>query len=218
MTVNPAGGAPEVKIGDWLRDGWAIFVSDVGMFLLASLIYNVIIGTCLGGLILYGPLTCGMYLMIFDRMQGGKVDVRRLFKGFDFFGQAFVAGLIFFALASLGMAIAYAGLSFFVIPSLIGIGLSALFQTAFLFTFQLIVDRKGSGIGAISTSYVKITENFGQFLLFGLVSCLIQMVGYATFFVGCLVTTPLVLAASAAAYRDVFGLEGAQTEQQQTQS
>ncbi|MBI5116933.1 hypothetical protein HZA56_10715 [Candidatus Poribacteria bacterium] len=217
MTTNTAGGAPEVKIGDWLRDGWGIFVSDIGMFLLASLIYNVIIGTCLGGLILYGPLTCGMYLMIFDRMQGGKADVRRLFKGFDFFGQSFTVGLIFFVLTLVCLAITYGGFALCVVPSLIGIALLTLLQTAFLFAFQLIVQHKAGAEGPISTSFNKVKENMVQFLLFGLVLWIIEMAGYCVT-IGWLVTTPLVLAASAAAYRDVFGLEAAQAEQQQTHS
>jgi len=215
MATVPTG-APEVKIGDWLKEGWEIFVSDVGMFLLASLIYNVILMTCLGGLILFGPLTCGFYLMIFENMKGGKADMNRFFGGFNFFGEAFLAGFIFFLLSLVGIVITYVGLSLCVFPSLIGIAFLVLLQTAFLFTFQLIVQKGMGATEAISTSFNKVKENLGQFLLFGLVLWLINMVGYGTT-VGWLLTTPLTLAASGAAYRSVFGLEGSQVEGQAIQ-
>lgn len=215
MTTIPAR-APEVKMGDWLREGWEVFVSDVGMFVLASLIYNVIMFTCLGGLILFGPLTCGFYFMIFDRMKGGRADVRRLFGGFDFFGQAFLAGLIFFLLSMVAVLVICIGFFLCIIPSLAGIALSVLIQTAFLFTFQLIIQQNMGATEAISSSFNKVKENLWEFLLLGLVLWLINMVGYSVM-LGWLVTTPLTLAVSAAAYRSVFGLEGSQAEGQPAQ-
>lgn len=196
---------PEVKIGDWLREGWDVFVSDVGMFILASLVYNVLNGICFP--ILYGPLTCGMFLMIFDRMGGDKADIKRLFSGFDFFGTSVVAGLILFLLGLVGVLVLFVGFMLCVVPSLIGIALLVLLQTAFLFTFQLIVRQGLGATEAIAVSYNKIKENLWQFLQFGLVLYLISMAGYSMM-LGWLVTTPLVLAASAAAYRDIFGLGG----------
>jgi len=198
-------GVPVVKTGDWLREGWDIFVSDVGMFILASLVYNILNGLCFP--ILYGPLTCGMFLMIFDRMDGGEADIRRLFSGFDFFGASFVAGLIFFLLGFVGVIVVCVGFMLCVLPSLIGLALLVLLQTVFLFTFQLIVKQGLGATEAIAVSYNKIRGNLWQFLLFGLVLFLISMAGYSVM-LGWLVTTPLVLAAQAAAYRDIFGPGG----------
>lgn len=216
MTTTPAG-APEVKMGDWLREGWEVFAADVGMFLLASLIYNVIMFTCLGGFILFGPLTCGFYLMIFDCMKGGRADVRRLFGGFDVFGQAFLAGFIYFLLAMVAMVVLYVGFLLCVIPSLVGIALSVLLLTAFLFTFQLIIQQNMGATEAITVSFNKVKENLWEFLLLGLVLWLINMVGYCVM-LGWLLTTPLTLAVAAAAYRSVFGLEEPQPEVQPAQA
>lgn len=201
--ANFPSGVPEVKTGDWLRDGWDVFASDIGMFILASLVYNLLNGLCFP--VLYGPLTCGMFLMIFACMEGGRADIKRLFSGFDFFGPSFVAGLIFFLLGLVGVLVVFFGFVLCVLPSLIGIALLVLLQTAFLFTFQLIVRQGLGATEAIAVSYNKIRENLWQFLLFGLVLYLISMAGYSVM-LGWLVTTPLVLAASAAAYRDIFGL------------
>ena len=143
--------------------------------------------------------------------------MNRFFGGFNCFGDAFLAGFIFFLLSLVGVAIAYGGLFLCLIPSLIGIALLVLLQTAFLFTFQLIVQKGLGAIEAISTSFNKVKENFGQFLLFGLVLWLINVAGYSVM-LGWLVTTPLTLAASGAAYRGVFGLDGSQVEQQQAEA
>jgi uncharacterized membrane protein len=78
-----------------------------------------------------------------------------------------------------------------------------LVQTAFLFAFQLIVQKDLGATEAISLSFEKVKENFWQFFLFGFVLWLIYWAG-ASVTIGWLVTTPLGLAASAVAYRDVF--------------
>lgn len=199
--------APEVKIGDWLSKGWQIFVSDVGMFILASLIYTALNSVCFP--ILFGPLTCGMYIMIFDRMEGGKVDIKRLFEGFDFFLPSFLAGLIFFGLSIVGFIVTAIGFTLCVIPAILGIALLVFLQTVFLFVFQLIVREGVDATEAISLSFEKIKENLWQFLLFGFILWLINAGGYSVI-LGWLLTTPLALAASAAAYRDLFELEEAQ--------
>jgi len=196
-----------VKIGDWLSEGWNVFVSDAGMFILASLIYTILNGICLP--IFFGPLTCGMYIMIFDRMEGGKADIKRLFAGFNYFGQSFLAGIIFFVLAILGAVILYVGFTLCVLPSLIGLALLVLLQTGFLFVFQLIVKEGSSATEAISLSFSKVKENIWQFLLFGFLLWLINAAGYSVM-LGWLVTTPLTLAASGAAYLDVFGSAGSE--------
>ena len=186
---------PDVRIGDWLKEGWEIVKSDIGMFILASLIYNLILATCIGGLILYGPLTCGMYIMMFDRMRGGKADIRRFFTGFEFFGESFFAGFLFYLLAGVGLSLA---------GSLIGIIIVIFLQAAFLFTFQLITNRRTRSVEAISMSFEKVRENFWQFVLFAFVLIVVHTAGYLLI-VGWLITTPIVIAASAAAYRDIFG-------------
>ena len=201
MTTTPSS-VPEVKIGDWLSEGWNIFAADAGMFILASLIYTVLNGICFP--IFIGPLTCGMYLMIFDRMEGGRADIKRLFAGFNYFGQSFLAGIIFLLLAIVGGIVFYVGFTICVVPALIGVALLVLLQTGFLFVFQLIVKENCSATEAISLSFSKVKENIWYFLLFGFLLWLINTAGYSVM-LGWLVTTPLTLAASGVAYRDMFG-------------
>jgi uncharacterized membrane protein len=201
MAPGDQSAIPEVKMAGWLKEGWEIFVSDIGMFILAGIIYAILNSICFP--ILFGPLTCGMYLMIFDRMNGEKAEVKRLFGGFDFFGPAFWAGLIFSGLTILGWLAMFFLYLVCVIPALIGVALLVLLQTAFLFTFQLIIQKHMTATEAISTSFNKTRENLWEFLLFGLVIWVFSLAGY-----GVILTTPLALAAAAAAYRDTFGIEG----------
>jgi len=198
-------GVPEVKIGDWLREGWEVFVSDIGMFILAGVIYTILNGICFP--ILFGPLTCGMYLMFSDRMKGEPADIKRLFEGFNFFGQSLLAGVIFFLLTIVGwIAVSILYLAC-VIPALIGIALLVLLQTAFLFTFQLIALQGMGAFDAISKSFNMVKENLWEFLLFGFIIWIIGTAGYSVL-LGWVITTPLAIAATAVAYRDVYGLEG----------
>jgi uncharacterized membrane protein len=196
-------GDPIVRIGDWIREGWEIFISDAGMFMLAGLVFALLTGLCFP--ILFGPLTCGMYLMIFERMRGGRVDIGRLFAGFDYFGQSLVAGLIYCALIFVGMLLVVVGFAFLMLPSLIGIAFWVIAQTVFLFTFQLIIEQRMSATEAIAASYYKIMENLGEFLLFSLVLWAISAAG-SSVVIGFIVTVPLTFAATAVAYRDLFGL------------
>ncbi len=218
MTTVPAG-APKVKIGDWLGDGWEVFASDIGMFILASVIYNVILIAAsivtagIGTVVLYGPLTCGMYLMIFACMKGNTADVKHIFAGFNFFGSSSLAGLVFVLLSIVCAGIGSVMSMFCVIGSIVGIAANIFLVAAFLFTFQLIVQQGKNTGDAISLSLDKVRENLGQYLLFCLILWLIAIAGYCTV-IGWLVTTPLTLGASAAAYRDIFGLEGSQEELQ----
>lgn len=210
MTIDPAN-VPEVKIGDWLREGWEVFVSDIGMFILAGVIYTVLNAVCFP--ILFGPLTCGMYLMFSDRMKGKPADIKRLFEGFNFFGQSLLAGVIFFLLTIVGWVATHILFAACVIPALIGIAVLVLLQTVFLFTFQLIALQGMDAMDAISNSFNKVKENLWEFLIFGFIIWIISYAGYSLV-VGWLITTPLILAATAVAYRDVYGLEGSLIEAQ----
>ena len=197
-------GDPIVRIGDWIREAWEIFISDAGMFMLAGLVYALLTGLCFP--ILFGPLTCGMYLMVFERMRGGRVDIGRLFAGFDYFGQSLVAGLIYCALIFVGMLLVVVGFAFLMIPSLIGIAVWVIAQTVFLFTFQLIIEQRMSATEAIAASYNKIRENLGEFLLLSLVLWAISAAG-SSVVIGFVVTVPLTFSLTALAYRDFFGFE-----------
>ena len=191
------------RIGDWIREAWDIFVSDVGMFMLAGLIYAALVGLCFP--ILIGPLSCGMYIIVFDRMRGGHVEIGRLFAGFEYFGASFTAGLIYCGLLFVGLILAVVGMMLMMLPSLLGAAAMIVVQTIFLFTFQLIVERGMNATEAISMSYNKIKENIGEFLLFSLVLTVISAAGSFAV-VGFVLTVPLVFAATAVAYRDIFGM------------
>jgi uncharacterized membrane protein len=206
VMITHSSGDPIVRIGEWIREGWEIFISDAGMFMLAGLVYGLLTAVCFP--ILFGPLACGMYLIIFERMKGGRVDIGRLFAGFDYFGQSLVAGLMYFALIFLGMILFVVGWALFILPSVIGIAVWVVTQLLFLFTFQLIVDRGMGATEAIAASYNKIMENLGEFLLFSLVLWAISAAG-SSVMIGFIVSVPLTFAASAVAYRDFFGIDQA---------
>lgn len=68
-----------------------------GSFLVVTFIGALLMG--LGGMIPMAPLTpplmCGIYLCLLNRVQGQNFDTSTLFKGFEYFGQSFIASLFY---------------------------------------------------------------------------------------------------------------------------
>lgn len=75
--------------GELLRGNYGGFL---GVIIVAVLIMVA------GGFLPLAPLTppmmCGIYLYLFHRAQGIPANTSTLFKGFDYFGQSFVASLV----------------------------------------------------------------------------------------------------------------------------
>lgn len=68
-----------------------------GSFLVITFIGALLMG--LGGMIPMAPLTpplmCGIYLCLLNRVHGQNFDTSTLFKGFEYFGQSFIASLFY---------------------------------------------------------------------------------------------------------------------------
>src|SRR5881296_1606494 len=59
-----------------------------------------VVGVLIAGLvplgILIGPMMCGIYLVLLERIQGRTVKFGFLFKGFDYFVDSLIATLLLF--------------------------------------------------------------------------------------------------------------------------
>jgi hypothetical protein len=234
--------AVEVRLGDWISEGWNMFTQQwkgwltisasffvvvalpmltffgvmyVGMFAtmmtqqhsrraspeipLASLL-----GFYFGAfalIIVLLPLTVfligGAYRAAFKQLRGGRVEFRDLFSARDCYWRLLGATLIH------GLCIFIAAI-FCIIPAFIVAGL-------LFFMAPLIVERNLSIADAIRASR-ELTQR--QLFMFILVAFLVQLIGSAgnfLCFVGLLATWPLMFTITAVAYRDCFGVEGAQS-------
>ena len=155
-----------------------------------------------------------------------------LFRGFDYFVQSLIAYLLMLVPAMIIIIPAYAiffASMFAVMPqpgagpaakpnpnaiwamfgtmALVGLFVFAVgiaIQVFFYFTYLLIVDRKLTGVQAITTSFRAACANFVGILLLILLTALLTMVGLLACYVGMFFVLPVNFAAVAVAYRKVF--------------
>jgi uncharacterized membrane protein len=193
----------------------------------------VLIGMLVGSIapfgILMGPMMCGIHLCIFALMRNEQVSFNLLFKGFDYFVQSLIATLVqivpvmvllvpAYVVFGIVMGIAAAAADNsdpgpeFVAAFAVGIGLFLLFVmllavavgTFFMFTYQLIADRKLSGFDACKLSAKAALGNLGGALGLMILSGLLGIVGALFCYVGAILVMPISFAAFDVAYRQVF--------------
>ncbi|MBA2737637.1 MAG: hypothetical protein H0U50_12725, partial [Pyrinomonadaceae bacterium] len=107
-----------VKPIQCLSDGWAMlkgtgqYGNFLGVLIIGFLI--IIVGSCIPLSPLMPPMICGIYLCLLAMMNRQPFNLNTLFKGFDFFGQSFLASLVLtipILILSIVMQIGLGGLS-----------------------------------------------------------------------------------------------------------
>jgi uncharacterized membrane protein len=238
MNNNPV---VEVRIGDWISEGWNMFTQQwkgwltlsasffvvvilpmlvflgvmyVGMF--ATMMSQqqsrrgspempiaTILGFYLGVfalIIVLLPLTVfligGAYRAAFKQLRGGRVEFRDLFSARDCYWRLLGATVIHGALVFIGAMLC-------ILPAFIVGGL-------LFFTAPLIIERNLTIADAIRASRELTQRRLWMFILFAFLVQLIASVGSYICYVGLLATWPLMFTITAVAYRDCFGVEGAQ--------
>lgn len=193
----PTPTASQVNMGKWISEGWRIVESDLGFFFLLSLIYSILLAvvscTAIGAIILTGPLTVGFFYIIFQKMRGQPVDIGGIGKGFDFFAASVLASVITSVFITIGFI-------FCILP---GIVLMALY----MFTLPFVLEKKLDFWQAMEASRQVIKQHWFEFSVFVLVQAFILFLGILCCFIGIFVAMPVCFAATAAAYRDMVGLE-----------
>ena len=215
-----------------LKAGWNL-ISDQYWLFMGMCAVGMIIGSAVPLGILMGPMMCGLYLAFFRKRRGLPIEFGTLFKGFDYFGQSVVAALLhvipitvivvvcyiflYVGMFATMMAASQAGeeaapfamLSFFFVILLfyvVVLLLVIVVSVGFAFAYPLIVDRGLPGFDAVKLSFRAAFSNFWRLLGLSLLGGLLSIVGIMLCYVGILFVFPITLAATAAAYEQVFGL------------
>lgn len=228
-----------------LSDGYAMLKGSYGAFLGVLIIAGLImiVGSCIPLAPLLPPMICGIYLCLFAMMNRQPFDSGTLFKGFDFFGQSFLASLVttipIFVLLFV-MQIGLGGVGAIVdtmktkkdpqtedvIPILVGffgflfgmylviITVALVLGTLTAFVYPLIVDRKLGAVDALKLSFRAVMGNFFGVVGLMILGQLIMLAGLMFFYVGALFVAPIIFAAWAIAYRRVFLQQVAQPNAQ----
>ena len=187
--------------------GVALATAGLGLLLLIPVLLIVIFLST-------AYLCSGMYSAAIRQVKGEAISVGDLFSGGDCFLR--VLGLIVLVtIAQLAVRFAFS------VPGLIIEELAPLGRLAssipsiiisgfIFFAIPLIVDRKMGVFEAISASVKATKAQWWMFAIFAFVLGLLSGVGLLGCLVGILVTAPFYFTTPAVAYRDTFGLPGAQ--------
>jgi hypothetical protein len=196
------GQPVDVKMGEWIQQGFDVFKDNALVMIVAGLLAGVISGAT-GG-ILSGPMLGGLMLValaLVDKKEP-KPDIGAVFKGFDFFLNTFLFWLVWciLTLIVIGVLNLIPVLRHILVPVAL-----LVIKTLLVFALFLIVDRKMDFWPASMASINRVKENFFPLLGFVLVVGIIAAAGLLACGVGIFVTAPLGVCCLAVAYRDVFG-------------
>jgi len=195
MNDNYLKDGAQVNMGGWISKAWDLVFSDIGIILLVTLLYVVIIAvasaTVVGEFIVIGPLTVGFFIILYKRLRDKPVQIGDIGKGFNFFAAALLSNILISVFVSIGLV-------FCIIPGLVIAGL-------YMLTPAFVADKKMDFWAAMEASR-KVTSKFiFEFSVFVIVLGFINFLGAIVCGVGLLVTIPLTIAAQVIAYDELVG-------------
>lgn len=170
-----------------------------GILALVLIIHSVIMYFAgnfplVGHLFVGGPLALGLSMIAFETVNGEKVNLETLFKGFNHFGDAVKAQLIILLWSFLGIIIAPFTLF---IPFFV-------WMLAYSMTFYILADNPGmDGFEAARKSKELMKGNKRRLLYFLLQYILWILMGIVTCFIGFLFTMPYIYAGMANFYKEI---------------
>lgn len=213
-----------IHVIELLTRAWN-FVSGQYWMLLLIVVVGIILGSLVPMNVLLGAILVGIYLCFMQVERGEKVEFPTLFRGFEHFVDSLIViiGLTVLSLILvIPIIVVFIGVAFASLPAdgdqepglgffLSIFSLFPLFMVAgmltylpFLFSFQLIADRKLGAIDAIKLSCQAVWMNLGGILL------LLVVLGFLSFFLVLMCYVPLFLFAPISLatlwvlYRDIF--------------
>lgn len=190
----------EVDPSKYLKEGWEIFKSRAGEFIVFTLVIVVAMTVfsrlhlpgSLAGSVVMAPLYAGFIIVVFMLFKGQQVQFGDFFKGFNYFLPLVLANIVMSILITIGMFL-------LILP---GIYL----MVSYMFVSIFIVDYRMEFWQAMETSRQIVTKNWFSLFVFVLVLFVINLLGALVLGIGLLVTIPLSFCSVCVAYRDIVGL------------
>jgi uncharacterized membrane protein len=174
----------------WIGDGWNAVTANFWIFVLLGLLYLAAASTV--PVLIQGPVALGLQWAALRQVSGSRADVNDLAFGFNQFPHAVLVCLV------TAVIIGFASI-LLIIPGLIA-------ATLLQFPYLLVIDRRLDFWAAIKESFDVSQRHFGTLLGFFLLQICLIVAGVLLCGFGLLVAVPVIYAATAAAYIDLFGL------------
>ena len=191
----------DVKIGEWIEQGFNLYKNNFGTLVLASVI--VLVLTKITIFILTGPMIAGLVIVTLQlmRKQDPKPNAGSVFRGFDYFLSSF----LFIAIWVIAIFVGSLMLGLF---PLIGPLLSLFYmfaaQAFLMFGLYLIVDKEMNFWPASQESIQTVKTNFWPFFGLSAIASIIGSIGIIAFGVGIVLTVPIQVCILAVAYEEIF--------------
>jgi uncharacterized membrane protein len=224
----PAGNAFE-----WLKQGWAIFLANPGVWIAMTVIFFVIyLGLSIVPLV--GPLAAhlltpvlgaGLLLACAKVSNNETLEIPHLFAGFKqntnnliMLGVLYMAGMLaIFAIAALPGAGGIAGgmmlgnsagvgmaLGGMMLAFLVSLALSIPLVMALWFAPALVVFNNMQPVPALKASFDACMKNMMVFLVYGLIMIVLCFFAALPLLLGFLVLVPVLAGSLYASYKDIF--------------
>lgn len=222
----------QVHVIELFRRSFELLGDQYWLFL-GITVLAMLIGSAVPLGLIMGPVLVGIYACYIERERRGRVEFSTMFDGFDNFLEPFLAFLVILAaglIVALPLTLGVFAAVFFsvmaaasatdpsvpaVAPAIpifmilvlvpVSIVLQLLVTMPFLFTFQLIADRKLKAVESIKLSIQGVLQNFWGVLwcLIGVtfVSFLATLMCYFPMFL----LMPVTFGVFYLLYRDIFG-------------
>lgn len=217
-----------------IGNGWELIKKNYWMYFGISILALIMIGCIpIVNMFLLGPVLAGVYYTLLREMRGEDVEFGMMFKKFDRFVPIMAVGLlqslpgIIYQFISWGMDIARllsmrggrmsgefyqagnpdlaAGLSaLYIVFMLVFLVVSIIWNITFYFALPLLAEHDLGPIEAIKLSAKAGWSNVGGIILLSILEVLIAIAGMLALCVGIFFVFPLIYAATAFAYRQVF--------------
>jgi hypothetical protein len=226
----PQYNASAIDASGCISNGWEMIKPNYWLYFGVSIVSLLMI-SCIPcvNIFIAGPIMGGVFFIFLKAMRNEPVDFGMMFKGFDKFVPLMIVGIvqaipeivaqIFRFSVDIGrigltngsrqmgdaqFAIASGVMIFAVIAGLIFVIIAAIWRILLMFAVPLVMEFDLSPIDAMKLSARAAMSNAGGLILLLILEFLISLLGILALCFGVFFILPIVYAANAFAYRQVF--------------
>src|SRR6186713_1078851 len=89
---NPEFNAGAIRPIEVYKEAWELMKDQYWMIFAVTLL-GMLIGSVVP-IVIIGPMICGIYLCMFDKMERREVQIETLFKGFEYFAPSLLVAVV----------------------------------------------------------------------------------------------------------------------------